>query len=55
MRPQIEQAGDVVKGVLDNNIVCTAEKEIIAVASIADARVDGSLVRTSFPIRTSET
>jgi acyl-CoA reductase-like NAD-dependent aldehyde dehydrogenase len=34
----LEQAGDgIVKGVsLDNNIVCTAEKEIIAVASIVD-------------------
>lgn len=34
----LEQAADgIIKGVsLDNNIVCTAEKEIIAVASIAD-------------------
>ena len=34
----LAQAGEgIVKGVsLDNNIVCTAEKEIIAVASIAD-------------------
>ena len=35
----LEQAGEgIVKGVsLDNNIVCTAEKEIIAVSSITDA------------------